>query len=274
MKIKWVPHEYFVIDWVRESVMDMLLNFKKLRFKLDDGIDRLFRVSQRFSGVWTYSSKDLKLPFGVELLDQDVYLFEVSDPSLELNFEFRVEKWYWYLSIDTLRNREKDDENMWDINMLLIDNDFKMVDYVRYSVNEVIEDFSWWLKDELVLEIKSRYLNIAPKEMLMFAWEVLASYARMFAFDDVYVDRSVLVEQSDIEEKQKFVDDVRIKTMPIDALPLSERTRNALIKNQILYVEDLEKKKKWELLLMKWVWRKAIEEINKALANIWKSLIT
>ncbi|NCQ82102.1 hypothetical protein GW750_04850 [bacterium] len=35
-----------------------------------------------------------------------------------------------------------------------------------------------------------------------------------------------------------------IRTMPIDALPLSERTRNALIKNDVLYVEDLEKKKK------------------------------
>jgi DNA-directed RNA polymerase alpha subunit len=44
-----------------------------------------------------------------------------------------------------------------------------------------------------------------------------------------------------------------VKTMPIDALPLSERTRNALIKNGILYVEDLEKKKKAELLVMKGV---------------------
>jgi DNA-directed RNA polymerase alpha subunit len=55
-------------------------------------------------------------------------------------------------------------------------------------------------------------------------------------------------------------------------LPLSERTRNALIKNNILYVEDLEKKKKWELLLMKGVGRKAIDEINQSLWNIWKSL--
>jgi DNA-directed RNA polymerase alpha subunit len=54
---------------------------------------------------------------------------------------------------------------------------------------------------------------------------------------------------------------------------LSERTRNALIKNNILYVEDLEKKKKWELLLMKGVWRKAIDEIVSSLANISKSLI-
>lgn len=44
---------------------------------------------------------------------------------------------------------------------------------------------------------------------------------------------------------------VNVKIMPIDALPLSERTRNALIKNEILYVEDLEQKTKNELLAMK-----------------------
>jgi len=52
-------------------------------------------------------------------------------------------------------------------------------------------------------------------------------------------------------EKEQLTEETNIKTMPIDALPLSERTRNALIKNEILYVEDLEKKKKGELLLMK-----------------------
>ena len=50
------------------------------------------------------------------------------------------------------------------------------------------------------------------------------------------------------------------------------RSRNALIKNGILYVEDLEKKKKGELLIMKWVGRKAIDEINVALSNLEKTL--
>jgi DNA-directed RNA polymerase alpha subunit len=74
---------------------------------------------------------------------------------------------------------------------------------------------------------------------------VLASYAKLLIFDDVYIDRSVLVEYEDLKvEKEKLPEETNIKTMPIDALPLSERTRNALIKNNILYVEDLEKNKK------------------------------
>ena len=91
--------------------------------------------------------------------------------------------------------------------------------------------------------------------LLMFAGEVLASYAKLFVFDNVYIDKSVLVDYNDLsEEAETPVEEVSsVKTMPIDALPLSERTRNALIKNNILYVEDLERKKKSELLVMKGV---------------------
>ena len=180
---------------------------------------------------------------------------------------------YGYYSIEHLRERENKKEDK-DIGLLLIDNDFKMVSSVKYHVNEVIDDFAGGVKDELVMDIKSQFVKFTPKEMLMFAGEVLASYAKLFIFDDIYIDKSVLIEYEDLdEEKDKLPEETNIKTMPIDALPLSERTRNALIKNSILYVEDLEKKKKGELLLMKWVWRKAIEEINKSLANIGKSLI-
>lgn len=110
------------------------------------------------------------------------------------------------------------------------------------------------MKDKLVMEVKMAYDGISPKEFLAFAGEVLASYAKLFIFDDVYIDRSKLVEYDELRiEKVAEEEDTHIKTMPIDALPLSERTRNALIKNEILYVEDLEKKKKGELLLMKGV---------------------
>jgi len=60
-----------------------------------------------------------------------------------------------------------------------------------------------------------------------------------------------LVDYSELDESKERVTQMEVKTMPIDALPLSERTRNALIKNNILYVEDLEKKRKTELLTMK-----------------------
>ncbi len=272
MKIKWVPHEYHVVDGMKEDVIDIMLNFKKLRFKFDESVENIQWIPQRFKGVGKYDSKSLKLPSGVELLNDDQYLFEITDPSLELNMDVRVEKGYKYYSVDFLKNRDDEAENT-DVNTLVIDNEFRLVDYIKYDVDEVIDDFTWGTKDSLKLEIRSLFGWVSPKEIVMFAWEVLASYAKLFIFDNVYIDKSVLMEYEDLNfEKEQLTEESNIKTMPIDALPLSERTRNALIKNEILYVEDLEKKKKGELLLMKWVWRKAIDEINQSLWNIGKAL--
>ena len=275
LKIKWVPHEYFVIDGVKENVVNILLNFKKLRFTLDEKIEPIQWISQRFKGLGEYKAADLKLPSWITLLNPEEPLFEITDAATEINMELRIEKWYAYYSLDYLRNRDKKSE--WkDVNVLLIDNDFKLVDYVKYDVQEVIEDFNWSTKDTLVIEVKTQFGQVSPKQMLQFAGEVLASYAKLFVFDDLYIDKSVFVEMEDlnIESTATVVDETNIKTMPIDALPLSERTRNALIKNQILYVEDLEKKKKAELLLMKWVWKKAIDEINDSFKQLGKPLIS
>lgn len=191
---------------------------------------------------------------------------------MELNIDVRIEKGYKYYSVDFLRNRDAEEENT-DVNTLVIDNEFKLVDYIKYDVEEVIDDFTGGTKDSLKMEIRSLFGGVSAKEIVMFAGEVLASYAKLFIFDDVYIDKSVLIEYEDLNfEKEKAAEETNIKTMPIDALPLSERTRNALIKNNILYVEDLEKKKKGELLLMKGVGRKAIDEINQSLWNIGKAL--
>ena len=70
----------------------MMLNFKTLRFKVEESAENIQRVSQRFSGVGAYSSSNIKLPSGIELLNEDVYLFEITDPSVELNIDIRIEK--------------------------------------------------------------------------------------------------------------------------------------------------------------------------------------
>ncbi len=275
LKIKWVPHEYYVIDGVKENVVNILLNFKKLRFTFDEKSEPIQWISQRFKWLGEYKAADLKLPSWITLLNPEELLFEITDSAVELNMELRIEKWYGYYSLDYLRNRDKKSE--WkDVNVLLIDNDFKLVDYVKYDVQEVIEDFNWSTKDTLIIEIKTQFGEVSPKQMLQFAGEALASYAKLFVFDDMYIDKSVFVEMEDLstEASSTIIDETNIKTMPIDALPLSERTRNALIKNQILYVEDLEKTTKPDILLMKWVWKKAIDEINDSFKQLGKPLIS
>lgn len=271
-----MPHEYDVISGVKENVINILLNLKKLRFKIDENTESIQWVSQKIKGIGKYTSSDLKFPTGVELLNPEEELFEITESSREIEMEIRIEKGYGYYSLDYLRQRDRSGEQASEeVGFLLVDNDFSLVDYVRYDVEEVIEDFSGSTKDALNIEIKVKYDKISPKEIIMFAGEVLTSYAKLFVFDNVYIDKSVLVEYDDLSEAEEALPEESgsVKTMPIDALPLSERTRNALIKNNILYVEDLEKKKKSELLVMKGVGRKAIDEITSSLTNIGKTLL-
>ena len=162
LKIKGVPHEYDIISGVKENVISIMLNFKKLRFKINENADTLQRISQRFKGIGNYSAADLKLPSGIELLNREEHLFEIT------NMEVRIEKGYGYYSLDYLRQRDEKGDGS-EVNLLLIDNDFSLVDYVRYDVEEVIEDFSGSTKDALNLEIKAKYASIAPQEIVMFA---------------------------------------------------------------------------------------------------------
>lgn len=275
MSIRGVTHEYQVLDGIKESVIIIMLHVKKLRFLVEDD-EKEFTVSQTFSGVGVYTSDDLKLPAGVEVLNESQPLFEITDPSQKLTIEFRIEKWYGYYSIEFLRNRQKSREES-EVDMILIDNDFRVIDTVVYGVEEVIDDVNGATKDKLNITITSQFPKYSPQKFMAFAGEVLSSYAKLFVLDDIYVDRSLLATYSDFELDERVGNEggshiESIKSTPIDALPLSERTRNALIKNGILYVEDLEKKKKGELLIMKGVGRKAIDEINVALGNLDKTL--
>lgn len=272
LKISWAPHEYHVLDWIKESVIDVMLKFKKLRFRIDASVEKSQRISWNLQWVWIYTAANLVLPAWVEILNPEIELCELTDPSTELSFEFRVEKGYGYYSLDMLRAREEnaDAQHVW---LLLIDNDFKAIEYARYEVEDVVDDFSGSSKDKLILEVKTISAHVSAKELLSFAGEVVSSYAKLFIFEDIYIDKSLMVDYYDIAEStEKMMENMNIKTVPIDALPLSERTRNALIKNGILYVEDLEKKRKTELLGMKWIGRKAVDEIIDSLEEMWKTL--
>lgn len=276
LKIKWVAHEYSTIDGVKESVLQIMLNLKDLRFKWDLPENPLW-VSKKFKWVWKYTVEDLALPPGVEILTEKKYLFEITDPNVKLEISYRLEKWYRYLSIEELKKREQKnmDEETWsEVGLMLIDNDFKIVKSISYKVDEVIADFTAEPNDYIEIAIEPISDKINSKDLLAFAAEVWTSYLKMFVFPDSYVDSSLFVDAEDLwVEWENEVQIEEVKKTPIDSLTwLSERTRNALIKNKIEFVEDLEKLTKNELLWMKWVGRKAVDEIQKALEAEGKQL--
>jgi DNA-directed RNA polymerase subunit alpha len=92
LKVKGASHEYHIMDGVKDSVLDIMLNFKKLRFIVDENVEQVQWIAQRFKGVGIYTGSDLKLPSGVKLLNEDTVLLEISDPSTEFVADLRLEK--------------------------------------------------------------------------------------------------------------------------------------------------------------------------------------
>ena len=277
LKIKDVPHEYTTIDGVKESVLQIMLNFKDLRFKWDLPENPTW-FTQTFKGIWKYYVEDLKLPAGIEILTDKAYLFEITDPNTELVISIRLEKWYRYISLEELKKREKklsENDMEWkDIDMLLIDNDFKVVKNVSYNVEEIMSDFSSEPSDYINIKVEPISDKVDPKDLVSFAGEIVTSYSKFFVFPESYVDGSLFVDEDEISNvANEEVEIKEVKKTPIDSLTwLSERTRNALIKNKIEFVEDLEKTTRSELLSLKWVGKKAVDEIQEALEREWKQL--
>lgn len=77
---------------MKESIIDIILNIKRLRFLVDESLEKILFINQTFSGIGTYTSSDLHLPTGITLLNTDTYLFEITDPNLTFSFELRIEK--------------------------------------------------------------------------------------------------------------------------------------------------------------------------------------
>jgi len=85
-------HEYHVVDGIKQSMLEIMSNFKKLRFKTQESTEKLQWLTHRCSGVGIVKASDLKLPAGITLLTSDVELLEISEPGVELLIEYRLEK--------------------------------------------------------------------------------------------------------------------------------------------------------------------------------------
>ena len=272
LKWEWADHEYFVPEWVRESILDVMLNLKNIRFKVDENTARDQWVTHKIKGPKKVYAKDLKWPSDLELVTPDVYLFEITD-NISVEFKVRVEKDYRYFSLDYLKKREESQQDV-EIWTLLIDNDFRLVEYVKYDIEEVVDDFIGTSKDRLILQIGAISPDVDLEQVISFAAHQLMEYASVFVFEENYIDKSVLVEHDEVEDKSMPTDNSKseVKVTPIEVLALSERTRNSLLKNEILYVEDLEGKTKSELLSMKGIGKKALDEIVDSLGALGKTL--
>lgn len=130
VKIKNVPHEFSTLPGVKEDIVELSLNFKKLRFRMN--VDEPQFLTLKAKGEKTVTAADIKTNSNVELLNPDELLANLTDKSAELDVEIRVERGLGYSSVESRKEEEK-----LAIGTIAIDAFFSPITNVSYSVDNM-----------------------------------------------------------------------------------------------------------------------------------------
>jgi len=260
IKVKWVSHEYSNLPWIKDSVLDIILNLKDLVIeKKEEGIEWI-KLNKNKS--WIVKAGDINSPSGIKILNKDLYITEIDKDWLELDIEIRIEKNVWYKSIENLKEIEDD------VNVLLVDANFSPVLNVKYEIEKTRNgDIS--NLENLKMEILTSWV-ISPVDAIKFSSNMLMSYFSLFNEEGLQVEWNFISDVKDLLEKEK--EDIKVELeketyTPIEIMGLSPRTLNALINWNILSVEQLTKCTETKLWSIKWFGKKAMTEIRDALGE-------
>lgn len=243
VRIAGVSHEFATVPGVREDVLDILLNMKKVVLKTYSSQPQIGRLF--IQGPATVTAEQFEIPSDVELVDPDQYIATLS-PGSVLEMEFRVEKGKGYRGVDKTRDETAG------IDFLQIDSIFMPVRKVNYSVEdartgEALE------KDRLVMEVWTNG-SLTPQEALSQAANILVDL-----FNPL---KEITFEPT---EKDDDEDNDPTNQIPIEELQLSVRAYNCLKRAQINSVADLLDYTQEDLLEIKNFGQKSAEEVVEAL---------
>ncbi|TSC91020.1 MAG: DNA-directed RNA polymerase subunit alpha [Parcubacteria group bacterium Gr01-1014_2] len=129
IKIDGVAHEFSTVNGVLEDVVDIILNLKKIRFKLS-GVDSA-KVTLNAKGEKEIHAGDLKAPFGVEVVNPDQIIATITDKKAEFNMEIEVERGIGYMPVE-----QKQKEKL-SVGEIAIDAIFNPVRKVSFRVENI-----------------------------------------------------------------------------------------------------------------------------------------
>lgn len=223
IRISDVLHEFSDIPGVREDVIQVMLQIKQLRLKLN-GVDTT-RMHLEVRGEGVVTAADIIAPSDVDIINPDLYLFTVDNPKTRLDIEFTVERGRGYSPANERGGRLP-------IGELPVDAIFSPVKRVNWEVTSARVGQSTNY-DRLSLEIWTDG-SISPEKALSTASQVLIEHLRYIAG----VSEEVLTLSVEKEISGSRLTSEVAET-PVEALDLSVRVFNSLKRTGITTVGDV-----------------------------------
>lgn len=257
IKIKGVGHEFSALEGVKDDVIMMILNLKKLRIKLLTDEPQTIKLSVKGPSVVT--AKDIKIQGQVEIMNPEQYINEVTDKNAELDIEMVVEKGLGYLS------KEVTQKDRVEIGTISLDAIFSPARRVSYEVENMRvgnrTDFN-----RLTINIETDG-SITPHEALERSIQIMITQLKSivgFKEEEVIERREMdAPKNADVSVDKDAIDDI-LKTR-VESLDLSQRTTNALMNANIRTLGGLARKKEKDLLEIEGMGAKGIGEVKKVL---------
>lgn len=255
VKIEGVLHEFSSIPGVKEDVTEIIMNIKSLAIKNSSETNEPKTAYIEFEGEGVVRASDIQVDQDIEILNPDLVIATLSGgKDSKLYMELTITKGRGYVSAD--KNKSDD----LPIGVLAIDSIYTPVERVNMTVQNTrvgqVTDY-----DKLTLDV---YTNgtLVPDEAVSLAAKVLSEHLSLFIdLSENAKTAEVMVEKED-DEKEKVLE------MSIDELELSVRSYNCLKRAGINTVEELTNKTPEDMMKVRNLGRKSLEEVLAKLKEL------
>jgi DNA-directed RNA polymerase subunit alpha len=256
VKFSEIEHEYSTIPGVKEDVLEIILNLKKLNFRVESEEPQICKLSYKGEGVVT--GGDIKLTGVTEIMNKDEVVATLTDKSAQLDLELTVERGVGYREVKHDDRKEK--------GVIQIDADFSPVLNVTYEVLQARKGQQMNL-DSVFFTISTDG-SVKPIDALLKASEILQDFAgKIMAALGVPInevgqkaEEARIAQETEVEESGDELD-----TWKIEDLQLSKRSKTGLLAGGYKSVGDLRDVKKEELLSLPGFGNKSFNEIQELL---------
>ena len=255
IRIAGVQHEFSTIPGVKEDVTEIVLNIKRIIARLHS--DEPKTVYIEASGECEVTAGDIKADSEVEILNPELHLATLG-PDASLSIELTIDHGRGYVPAD----KNKGSQQV--IGTIPVDSIYTPVLKVNYAVENTRvgnqTDF-----DKLTLEVWTDK-TISPRDAVSLGAKILVDHFTLFTdLSDSIGNRSTVVEKVETQRD-------KVLEMTIEELDLSVRSFNCLKRANINTVEDLISKTQDEMIRVRNLGRKSLEEVEHKLAMMGLSL--
>ncbi len=253
VKIEGVNHEFDTISGVREDVADIILNLKELIIKMEE--DEPQTIHLKAEGEGEATADDFQVSGNLEIINSDQHIATLAEDG-ELDLEATVEQGRGYFTAE--ENEEDQEEEV--IGRMHIDSDFSPVERVNFEVSDTRVGSKSNL-DELKLEITTDG-SLSPEDAISLAAKVLTEHLDMLIHLNEEISEADVMVEKEEEEKNEILETT------IEELDLSVRSSNCLKRAGIDTVEQLTNTTENELMQIRNLGKKSLQEIKAKLAEL------